>query len=448
MKKGFVLDLNKCIGCQACSVACQIENHGRQHVTWREISTFNVARHPSIPLFHFSLACNHCDEAPCLRFCPALAYKRHSEFDTVIHDEGNCIGCTYCTWTCPYDAPKFSQSTGVVEKCDFCLSRLEKGLDPACVNLCPTGALQFQKFERRPQNITGFIEKEIRPGINIIPLRRNAGPLMSQKLNANEETEFNKRLETPPSKIDLKKESVLVIFTLLSAFLFSLAAAPLFRELAVNPLLFAGLGLLGMILSSLHLGRKLSAWRAILNFRRSWLSREIVFFTLFIASGTTAFMFPDIRGIGSFSAFLGLAALIAMDCAYHITEKLTSVRIHSASVLLTGLLFTSLFIENTVAISLLLSIKAVLYSYRKIHYIKSGERFSGAMVALRVMVGFAVPIGLIFIARPEFWLITTVIIFAEILDRIEFYRELKIITPKIQIAEDLKFIHASKRPLR
>lgn len=448
MKKGFVLDLNKCVGCDACVFACQIENHGRQHVAWREISTFNVAKHPAIPLFHFSLACNHCEDAPCLRFCPALAYSRHAVFDTVIHNDNHCIGCTYCTWTCPYDAPKFSKTTGVVEKCDFCLSRLEKELEPACVTLCPTGALQFQEFESQPQNVAGFTDKGIRPGIKIIPLRKNTGPTMSQKLNANEETEFNKRLETPPSKIDLKKEWVLVIFTLLSAFLFSFAAAPLFREFAVNPLLFAGLGLLGMILSSLHLGRKLRAWRVILNVRKSWLSREIVFFALFVAAGTAAFLFAGISFLGPISVFFGLVALFSIDKAYHIAEKTISIRLHSASVVLTGLLLTTLFVENKPAIIILLFIKTALYSYRKIHCITSGENFTGVMAALRFFTGFLVPAVLLFFSLEEFWLITGLIILAEFFDRIEFYRELKILTPKIQIAEDLIFFHTSKRPSR
>ncbi len=437
MKKGFVLDLNKCVGCQACAVACQIENHRKQRTPWREISTFNIAKHPAIPLFHFSIACNHCEDAPCLRFCPALAYSRHAEFDAVIHNGNRCIGCTYCTWTCPYDAPKFSKTTGVVEKCDFCLSRIEKSMDPACVNLCPTGALQFLEFEPQPQSVTGFTEKGIRPGIKIISLRKNAGPVMSQKLNANEETEFIKRLKTPPSKVDLKKEWVLIVFTLLSAYLFSLAGAPLFREFAVNPLLFAGLGLSGMILSLLHLGKKLRAWRAILNIRKSWLSREIVFFAIFVAAGTVAFLFPGISFLTPISVLFGLAALISIDRAYHVAEKITPIRLHSASVVLTGLLFASLLIENTAAIVIMLLIKAALYSYRKIHYLITGESFSGVMVALRVFTGFLAPAVLLIISRQEFGLLTGFIILAEILDRIEFYHEIKISTPKIQITRDL-----------
>ena len=71
MRKGFIFDLNKCVGCHACVVACQIENGKEQHQPWREISTFNSFQHPEFPVFHYSMACNHCDDAPCLNSCPA-----------------------------------------------------------------------------------------------------------------------------------------------------------------------------------------------------------------------------------------------------------------------------------------------------------------------------------------------------------------------------------------
>ncbi|HAN79033.1 MAG TPA: 4Fe-4S ferredoxin, partial [Bacteroidales bacterium] len=79
MQYSFVFDTNKCVGCHACAVACSIENGGKAQINWREIQTYNRIKHPDLPLFHFSLACNHCEEAPCMKACPALAYSRNSE---------------------------------------------------------------------------------------------------------------------------------------------------------------------------------------------------------------------------------------------------------------------------------------------------------------------------------------------------------------------------------
>ncbi len=79
-----------------------------------------------------------------------------------------CIGCTYCTWACPYDAPKFVNSIGLVEKCTLCTNRLNEGFKPACANLCPTGALDFGEITSNDQpRIPGFTEKGIDPGNKI-----------------------------------------------------------------------------------------------------------------------------------------------------------------------------------------------------------------------------------------------------------------------------------------
>ena len=140
-RKSFLFDLNKCVGCHACVVACTIENQTLPETVWRDINSFNPSGNPDIPLFHYSLACNHCDDPPCLKNCPALAYSKDFITGAVIHFANKCIGCKYCTWACPYDAPKFNEKTRIIEKCTFCNHRIEEDLKPACANLCPTGAL-------------------------------------------------------------------------------------------------------------------------------------------------------------------------------------------------------------------------------------------------------------------------------------------------------------------
>lgn len=167
MQKCFVLDLNKCTGCQACQIACEIENQTEPELSWRTISTFNTPRFSHIPVFHYSLACNHCLDAPCMNYCPALAISKDDTTGAVEIDPDKCIGCKYCSWVCPYDAPKFNQSSNIMEKCTFCSHRLAEGKDTACVTGCPTGALQLGDFtvsdEKNKQSYRGFPDTGIKP---------------------------------------------------------------------------------------------------------------------------------------------------------------------------------------------------------------------------------------------------------------------------------------------
>ena len=146
-KNIFIFDYNQCVGCHACVVACINENGFQEPKQWRNIHQSNNTHFPQLPLFYLSLACNHCADAPCLKNCPANAYSRDEKTGAVIHHSEKCIGCQYCTWACPYDAPKFNPKEGIIEKCTFCNNRIEENLKPACANLCPTGALDFTLVE-------------------------------------------------------------------------------------------------------------------------------------------------------------------------------------------------------------------------------------------------------------------------------------------------------------
>ena len=115
-QKAFSLDLNRCTGCGACVIACTTENSRRQTLNWREVYTFNEIHLPGVPLFNFSLGCNHCASPACVRACPALAVTKDPHTGAVIINPEHCLGCKYCTWACPYDAPRFNAASGVTEK--------------------------------------------------------------------------------------------------------------------------------------------------------------------------------------------------------------------------------------------------------------------------------------------------------------------------------------------
>jgi Fe-S-cluster-containing dehydrogenase component/formate-dependent nitrite reductase membrane component NrfD len=140
VRYGFVIDQRKCIGCHACTVACKEENGVplgafRTWVKYVERGTF-----PATKRFFAVLRCNHCDNAPCVTICPTVAlYRRH---DGIVDFDGDrCIGCKSCMQACPYDALYIDPETNTAAKCHYCAHRVEVGLEPACVIVCPEQAI-------------------------------------------------------------------------------------------------------------------------------------------------------------------------------------------------------------------------------------------------------------------------------------------------------------------
>ncbi len=138
----MVVDLRRCVGCQACTVACAMENGvpagaHRTSVSDYELVLSGRARKAVLPRL-----CNHCRDAACVRACPTGAtYKRPDGI--VVVDAEVCVGCGYCVQNCPYDARFLNRVTRVADKCTFCVHRVEAGLLPACVETCVGKARVF-----------------------------------------------------------------------------------------------------------------------------------------------------------------------------------------------------------------------------------------------------------------------------------------------------------------
>lgn len=137
---GFLIDHRRCIGCHACTVACKAENDVpvgdfRTWVKYQENGTF-----PDVRRNFAVLRCNHCTNAPCVTICPVTALSKEQN-GVVDIDRDVCIGCRACMQACPYDALFLNDDKGVVEKCHFCNHRVEQGLEPACVIVCPEQAI-------------------------------------------------------------------------------------------------------------------------------------------------------------------------------------------------------------------------------------------------------------------------------------------------------------------
>ncbi|MBI3492433.1 MAG: polysulfide reductase NrfD, partial [Acidobacteria bacterium] len=134
---GFAIDLRKCIGCHACTIACKAEHQIPIGVNRCWVKTVEEGTFPATRRLFFPVLCNQCDDAPCARICPTNAlYKRR---DGIVDLHGDaCIGCRACMVACPYDQLFIDPNTHTAEKCNFCANRVENELLPACVSVCPT----------------------------------------------------------------------------------------------------------------------------------------------------------------------------------------------------------------------------------------------------------------------------------------------------------------------
>lgn len=136
---GFLMNLDKCLGCRGCAMACQNERP-HQTIAYRRIT--KLESHPQSFFGFLSMACNHCVYPACIRACPQGCFKKRRD-GIVVHNPLRCTGCHTCTGACPFQVPRINPVTKKVEKCDFCLHRQEKGLKPACVEACIVNALKI-----------------------------------------------------------------------------------------------------------------------------------------------------------------------------------------------------------------------------------------------------------------------------------------------------------------
>ena len=434
--RGFVLDLNRCTGCHACLLACSVENELGEQKSWRQVFTFTLRRRTGISRHHLSLGCLHCADPACMRVCPASAYARDPATGAVLIDTRLCIGCKYCSWACPFDAPRYSRDTGTMAKCTCCNDRLLQGRNPACASLCPTGALQFAELEAEAGvgSVPGFPATALGPAMRFMPLRSaDTGPeLRAAPDEPAVATDYQDLDSAPAPKVTIESEWSLVFFSLAAALLVAIASAAVAGSMRIDAFdfLIAALGAIGV--SALHLGKLRRSWRAILNLRHSWLSREITFYSAFTVLAAIMFFLPAVAPVLSWPAVLsGFMGLFCIDRVYESVSGDKWSRLHSARVLLTGLLLFGILTVNPMIAGLTGLLKLVLYAYRQ-SWFKSNPRALASV--LRLGAGFVVPLA-IWRVYPD-WVLPSVLV-GEVVDRCEYYLDLDIVTPRRQIASDL-----------
>jgi Fe-S-cluster-containing dehydrogenase component len=291
----FKVDLDACTGCKACVAACHSLNGLDDDESWRRVSQVFGERGGVAAQQTVTAACHHCVDPACMKGCPVNAYEKDPVTGIVRHLDDQCIGCSYCTLTCPYEVPAFNHRLGIVRKCDMCSDRLAEGEAPACVQGCPNEAISITVVD---QSVGGATTQYV-----------SAKPMLAEPIAPRTSRHGHPAL------------AVMLVLTQLSvgAFVTELALG---RTSALDSWLIAAVGVLAMGASVLHLGRPLYAYRALLGLRTSWLSREILAFGVFMPLAVIYAVLPQ-PIIGLAAAATGVLGVLCSVLIYATTPHWT-----------------------------------------------------------------------------------------------------------------------------
>jgi formate dehydrogenase iron-sulfur subunit len=330
---GFEVDLDACSGCKACVVACGSLNGLPDGVSFRSVGTVVGGTDRDLPVLrNVTTACHHCVEPGCLAGCPVDAYEKDPVTGVVRHLDDQCIGCSYCTLTCPYEVPAFDADRGIVRKCDLCHDRLAVGEAPACVQACPTEAIRVRivDLETAVEDVQHpWAVPAPSPALTVPTTRYRTSEDLGGDVAAVDREALSPGHAHPPLTVMLVLTQVAVgaLVALVTARWWSYPGVqPAATSLAAVALLT---GVVAMGASVLHLGRPLLAWRAVIGLRHSWLSREIVAFGLFApatavyATGLAGWapVADHTRWLGPLAATIGLGAVGTSVMVYAVTGR-------------------------------------------------------------------------------------------------------------------------------
>lgn len=282
----FEVDLDKCTGCKACVSACHTLNGLDDNELWRTVGLLHGGSTVASTQQTVTTSCHHCVDPACMNGCPVNAYEKDPITGIVKHLDDQCFGCQYCTLMCPYDAPKFSAERGIVRKCDMCSDRLAHDEAPACVQACPNEAIAIRIVEQAEAIQTSeagmFLPGAPTPEHTVpTTVYKTARPLPHNLLPADF---YATRPEHPHLPlVGLLTLSQLAVGVILVKGFIEQITGTLAPEAAHQTAAAALLTVVALGVGVFHLGRPLLAWRAVLNVRNSWFSREALVFGVFAA---------------------------------------------------------------------------------------------------------------------------------------------------------------------
>ncbi len=458
---GMVIDLNRCVGCQTCTIACKQTNDTPPGVQWRKVIDIEQGKFPDVERLFLVTGCQHCAEPPCVPVCPTGATKQRAD-GLVTMDYDVCIGCAYCAVSCPYNArtivheakgyysdsvlTRQEQATahperlGVAQKCSFCKERVDDGLaqglvpgvdplaTPACSASCISQAIQFGDFNDAGSHVSKLLASQ--PSLQ---LNAEVGtdpqikylyttPAVPGRATGVEEDE-EERMADPVNPLvgALQKfwdwraamnwifggiGTGLAVATTLGLWFGSL-------ETAFAPHLYflsAALVGVGLFCVFLKIGRQMRFWRAALRPQTSWMSRELYAVLVFFPSVLACLVAP---GPGAF-ALAGISAAAFLFCQAKILHRARGIPAWRAP-LVPWMIFASGLLEGCGALLVLLvafggvptrSMAIALAVLGFVNaalwraYVDSAKRQGIAPLARRAMAEFDLPLQVIGHALP------------------------------------------------
>jgi Fe-S-cluster-containing dehydrogenase component len=211
-KLGLLIDLDICVGCQACATSCKewntggysapltdINPYGRDpNGAWlNRVHSYEVSTPDDSRTVHFPRSCLHCETPACVTVCPTGASYKREEDGIVLVDPDKCIGCKLCSWACPYGAREYDYFEGVMKKCTLCVDRIynthlkEEDRIPACVRACPTGARHFGDYADPDSNVSRLSKErggyDLLPGMGYKPVNKYLAPRPRRDSVTNED---------------------------------------------------------------------------------------------------------------------------------------------------------------------------------------------------------------------------------------------------------------------
>ncbi len=337
----FEVDLDVCSGCKACVAACHSLNGLDEGESWRTVGTLVSGGKKTGAQVTVTSACHHCLEPACASGCPSLAYEKDKTTGIVRHLDDQCIGCQYCTMTCPYDVPKYNGRLGIVRKCDLCQDRLRVGEAPACVQSCPNGAIRIRVVPVREVKVAALRSQTLLPGtapsrltlpatvyLHSRPVSPTSAPTAEWRpADHHDVTPAHAHTPLALMLVATQAGAGLLLFDFLARF-FGLGTSPPLWHAVLG----AVLAISGIVAATLHLGRPLQAWRAVLGWKRSWLSREILVFGPWAkaaAAYAVLLLWPDRAGLppwltpmaAAAAASLGLLGVFSSVMVYAVTGR-------------------------------------------------------------------------------------------------------------------------------
>jgi anaerobic dimethyl sulfoxide reductase subunit B len=360
MSYAFTFDASACSGCKACQIACKDKNDLPTGVLWRRVyevsggswQQVGDAWSTDVFAYNLTLACNHCVHPKCAGVCPTDAFVVRED-GIVYIDESKCMGCGYCSWACPYAAPRYNHESGFMTKCNFCYDNIDAGLPPACVAACPLRVLGFAEI--RDQGTETIDRPLLSSKLWEVPATEHPFPLpdysrtephlaikphagmlngLEKVVSNREEIRQQRSKVSPPRRSGRGRlwspnttwspkspdfgELPLVAFTLLGQMAAGMAVLSFFSGPLTTPILITLGTLIGLagLASLFHLGAPVNAWRALAHLKKSWLSREILMFGLFGASWLVSLALP---GMGKLPlALFGIGLVYSMAQVYRL----------------------------------------------------------------------------------------------------------------------------------